>query len=164
MGEVRSPGEYLLTGEMTLLSALARAGSTTPAAGREVLIVRAPKKNAAATPSDQTEPEIVRVDLLALQGGNLAMNVPLQDGDTINVTKAQSVFVAGQVKLPGAYAAERGSTVLQVLSLAGGVTERGAEGRIKILRTVKDKKTEIKAKLTDTVEPGDTIVVPERFF
>ena len=94
----------------------------------------------------------------------MTLNVSLQDGDTINVTKAQSVFVAGQVKSPGAYAAERGSTVLQILSLAGGVTERGAEGRIRILRTVKDKKTEIKAKLTDTVEPGDTIVVPERFF
>jgi len=76
----------------------------------------------------------------------------------------QHGFVAGQVKSPGAYAAERGTTVLQVLSLAGGLTDRGAEGRIKILRTVKDKQTEIKAKLTDTVEPGDTIVVPERFF
>ena len=164
MGEVRSPGEYLLTGEMTLLSALARAGSTTPAAGREVLVVRAPRRSAAGAPSDQTEPDIVRVDLVALQAGNVGLNVALQDGDTINVTKAQAVFVAGQVKQPGAYPAERGSTVLQVLSLAGGVTERGSDGRIKILRTVKDKKTEIKAKLTDTVEPGDTIVVPERFF
>ena len=34
MGEVRTPGEYQLTGEMTLLAALARAGSTTPTAGR----------------------------------------------------------------------------------------------------------------------------------
>ena len=165
MGEVRSPGEYQLTGEMTLLSALARAGSTTASAGREVLIVRAPKRGAGSTTAGEpADPDIVRVDLVALQAGNVALNVSLQDGDTINVTKAQSVFVAGQVKSPGAYAAERGSTVLQILSLAGGVTERGAEGRIRILRTVKDKKTEIKAKLTDTVEPGDTIVVPERFF
>ena len=36
MGEVRAPGEYQLNGEMTLLAALARAGSTTPIAGREV--------------------------------------------------------------------------------------------------------------------------------
>jgi polysaccharide export outer membrane protein len=33
LGEVRSPGEYQLTGEMTLLAALARAGSTTQTAG-----------------------------------------------------------------------------------------------------------------------------------
>ena len=44
MGEVRSPGEFQLNGEMTLLAALARAGSTTPTAAREVTIVR-PKRN-----------------------------------------------------------------------------------------------------------------------
>ena len=32
----------------------------------------------------------------------MALNVPLQDGDTINVPKAQSVFVSGQVKSPAA--------------------------------------------------------------
>ena len=94
----------------------------------------------------------------------MTLNIQLQDGDTVNVPKTQSVFVTGHVKLSGAYSVERGTTVLQVLSLAGGVTDRGAEGRIRILRTVNGKRTEIKAKLTDTVEPGDTIVVPERFF
>ena len=54
--------------------------------------------------------------------------------------------------------------VMAVLSLAGGLTDRGSDGRIRIIRTVKGKQTELKAKLTDTVEPGDTIVVPERFF
>lgn len=163
IGEVRSPGEYQLNGEMTLLAALARAGSTTPQAGRELLLVRAPKRPSAPgdTPS---EPEVVRIDLSELQGGNLALNVALQDGDTINIPKAQSVFVTGQVKNPGGYAVDRGATVLQVLSLAGGLTERGAEGRIRILRTVDGKQREIRVKTTDLVEPGDTIVVPERFF
>jgi protein involved in polysaccharide export with SLBB domain len=55
-------------------------------------------------------------------------------------------------------------TVLQVLTLAGGVTDRGSDGRIKILRVVDGKQKELKAKLTDTVMPGDTIVVPSRFF
>ena len=165
MGEVRAPGEYQLTGDMTLLAALARAGSTTPGAGREVLIVRAPRRGARpTTPGNEAEPDVVHVDLAALQAGNLGLNVALQDGDTINVPKGQSAFVAGQVKAPGAYAVERGTTVLQVLSLAGGLTDRGSDGRIRIIRTVKGKQTELKAKLTDTVEPGDTIVVPERFF
>ena len=74
------------------------------------------------------------------------------------------MFVGGQVKTPGAYAVEPGTTVLQVLSLAGGVTDRGSDSRIKILRTVNGKKIEIKAKLTDIVQPGDTIIVGERFF
>ena len=55
-------------------------------------------------------------------------------------------------------------TVLQVLSLAGGITDRGADGRIRIMRTVNGKKTEIKGQLSDAVLPGDTIVVPPKFF
>ena len=168
MGEVRSPGEYQLNGEMTLLAALLRAGSTSATAGHEVLVVRAPKRSAASaasgTSGESHDPEILRIDLAELQAGNLALNMRLQDGDTINVPKAQSVFVTGQVKSPGGYAVDRGTTVLQILSLAGGVTDRGAEGRVHILRTVDGKQKDLKAKLTDLVEPGDTIVVPERFF
>jgi polysaccharide export outer membrane protein len=74
------------------------------------------------------------------------------------------VFVFGQVKAPGAYAIDRGTTVLQALSLAGGVTDRGSTGRVKIVRTADGKKKEVKAKLTDLVEPGDTLIVGERFF
>ena len=166
MGEVRLPGEYQLTGEMTLLSALVRAGSTTSAASHEALIVRAPRKGAAPG----VAPETVRVDLDRLQAGDMSMNIQLQDGDTVNIPRALSVFVAGQVKNPGAFAVERGATVLQVLSLAGGITDRGSDGRIRIQRLIKDKKTnqdkqvEVKARLSDLVLPGDTIVVGERFF
>ena len=160
LGEVRAPGEYQLTGEMTLLSALARAGATTPAAGHEATIVR-PRKN----PKPGEDPtEILRVDLTELQAGDMSLNVPLRDGDTINVPKALSVFVAGQVKSPGAYAVEPGATVLQVISLAGGLTDRGSDSRIQVQRTVNGKKVEVGVKLTDIVKPGDTIVVRERFF
>jgi protein involved in polysaccharide export with SLBB domain len=59
-------------------------------------------------------------------------------------------------------------TVLQVLTLAGGVTPRGSAGRSRIVRTVRedgeDKRKELKARPEDLVEPDDTIVVPERFF
>lgn len=169
LGEVRAPGEYQLTGDMTLMAALARAGSTTPTAGREAVIVRAPHRasgggadEAGAGPNGGAE--IIKVDLAALQAGNLALNVLLRDGDTVSVPKAQSVFVSGQVKTPGAFAVDTDTTVLQVLSLAGGLTDRGADNRVRIQRTVKGKKTEIKAKLSDIVQPGDTIIVPEKFF
>jgi len=162
MGEVRSPGEYLLTGDMTLLAALARAGGTSPAASREAVIVRS--RRVPANGEGGAEAEILRIDLADLQAGNTALNITLQDGDTLNVPKAQSVFVSGQVKAPGAYAVEPGTTVLQVLSLAGGITDRGADSRLRIQRMVKGKLRETKAKLTDTVQPGDTIIVPQKFF
>ena len=162
LGEVRSPGEYQLNGEMTLLSAIARAGSTTPTAGHEALVVRTPRR--APKAGEGVEPEILRIDLADLQAGNMSLNLRLVDGDTVNVLKAQSVFVSGEVKSSGAYAVEPGMTVLQVLTLAGGLNDRGSDGRIKILRMVDGKQKELKAKLTDIVQPGDTIIVPPRYF
>jgi polysaccharide biosynthesis/export protein len=161
LGEVSSPGEYPMAGGMTLLAALARAGSTRPTAAREAVIVRMPANQ---KPGEGGEPEVIKVDLADLQAGNMSLNIALQDGDTINIPKAQSAFVSGQVKLPGAFAVENGMTVLQLITLAGGLTDRGSEGRVSILRTVDGKQKETKAKLTDIVQPGDTIVVKPRFF
>ncbi len=47
VGEVRAPGRYPLSGEMTLIEALAQAGSTTPAAGSELLVLHAVDSRAA---------------------------------------------------------------------------------------------------------------------
>lgn len=167
VGEVRNPATYPLTGDMSLIEAIARAGSTLPSASGEALVVRSRraegKGDKPIMPSD-TDTDVITVDLKTLQSGALDQNVALQDGDTVFVPRAESVYVFGQVRNPGAYPIPRNTTVLQALSLAGGVNERGATGRIKIVRIQQGKTIEIKAKLTDLVRPGDTIIVPERFF
>jgi polysaccharide biosynthesis/export protein len=165
---VRTPGTYTLTGDMSLVEALSRAGSTMPTAGGEIIVVH-PEEGKATTgpmmPGQVNAANIVKVDLKELQTGTFAKNVALKDGDTIWVPRAETVYVFGQVKNPGAYALQtKDTTVLQALSLAGGVTDRGSTNRIKIVRLVRAQKTEIKAKLTDLVLPGDTIIVAERFF
>jgi polysaccharide biosynthesis/export protein len=167
LGEVRAPGPYVLTGDMTVIEALAKAGSTTPQAADEILIVRPPTgKPAGPILPEQAggDATVIRINIRDLQEGDLSKNALLKDGDTLVVPKAQGVYVFGQVKTPGAYAMEKGTTVLQALSLAGGVTDRGSTGRVKIVRTMDGKKKELKAKLTDLVEPGDTLIVGERFF
>ncbi len=169
VGEVRNPGTYPLTGDMTLIEAIARAGSTTPAASPEAIVVRAPAGKATDGPILPGEKEATadtqRVNLRDLQSGTLSQNVALRDGDTIFVPRAESIYVFGQVRNPGAYALQSvETTVLQALSLAGGVTDRGATNRIKIVRVVKGEKQETRVKLTDLVLPGDTIIVPEKFF
>jgi protein involved in polysaccharide export with SLBB domain len=69
------------------------------------------------------------------------------------------------VKNPGAYALQqKNTTVLQALSLAGGLTDLGSTTRIRIVRVVNRNKQEINVKLADIVLPGDTIIVRERFF
>jgi len=167
VGEVRNPGTYALTGDMTLIEALARAGSTNEAASGEALIVR---PHAGAHPEGPVLPDqedgsdVIRVDIKELQSGRLSQNAQLQDNDTVFVPRAELVYVFGQVKSPGAFPLQKGTTVLQALSLAGGVTDRGATGRIRIARVVRGHKVEIKGRLEDVVRPGDTIIVPERFF
>jgi polysaccharide export outer membrane protein len=163
MGEVRTPGKYILSGSITLLDALAQAGSPTPAAGGEVLVLhpRTPSVDAPTLPSQQ-DAEITRVSLRQIEDGKLSHNVTIRDGDTIFVPKAERFFVIGQVRNPGAYVLERNMTVLQAISMAGGISDRGSNRRLKIVRIVDNKRKELDAKPTDIVTSGDTIVVPQR--
>jgi polysaccharide export outer membrane protein len=108
--------------------------------------------------------EVFRVSLLELQSGNPEKNVALKTGDTVYFPKASQVYVMGSVARPGPYRYQEGMTVLQALTLAGGVTDRGSQGRTKVVRMVDGKKVEKKIKATDVVQPEDTLVVPERFF
>ncbi|HEX2457001.1 MAG TPA: polysaccharide biosynthesis/export family protein [Vicinamibacterales bacterium] len=166
MGEVRQPGPVALTGGITLIEALARAGSTTSAASGQVAIVRTPQGTAHGPLllGQSSGTEVFRASIRELESGQLAQNIELRDGDTIFVPRAETVYVFGQVKTPGAYGVQVDTTVLQALSLAGGVTEQGAMNRIRVVRIENGTKKEIKVKLTDTLRPGDTVIVPQRFF
>jgi protein involved in polysaccharide export with SLBB domain len=54
-------------------------------------------------------------------------------------------------------------TVLQALTLAGGVTARGSEGGTRVVRIEDGKKVKRKVKPTDVLQPEDRLEVPERF-
>lgn len=166
MGEVRQPGPVPLTGGMTLIEALARAGSTTSTASGEVAIVRNSQGEVRGPvlPDQNSGSDVFRASIKELEGGALSQNLELRDGDTVFVPRAETIYVFGQVRSPGAYGVQANMTVLQALSLAGGVTEHGAAGRIRVVRSEDGAKKEIKVKLTDLVRPGDTVIVPERFF
>jgi polysaccharide export outer membrane protein len=170
VGEVRNPGAYALSGDMRLVEALALAGSTLPTAAGEVVIVPAGADSIMIKPASVDEAEasgapVVRVNLRELENGAFQQNVQLTGGDTVFVLKAENIYVFGQVKNPGAYPLQQDvTTVLQGLALAGGVTDRGATSRVEIVRTVNGEQKKMKVKLEDELRPGDTIVVPQRFF
>src|SRR6267142_1358654 len=165
VGEVKAPGTYALTGDMTLIEVLAKAGSTTGGAGDEIMLVRGHGRTSATLPEAGAADDVVHVNLKDLQGGAAAArNLALNDGDTVYVPRAQVVYVFGQVKNPGSYPVQSDTSVLQLLSLAGGVLPTGAMNRLQVIRVVDGAKKEFKVKLTEGVNPGDTIVVPERFF
>lgn len=165
MGEVRVPGPVPLTGDMTLIEALARAGSTLPSASGEIAIVRPlPGSSGPNLPGASKTADIVRARIRDLESGARNQNIELRDGDTIFVPRAETAYVFGEVRSPGAYIIQNDTSVLQALSLAGGVTEDGAMNRIRIVRLANGVKSEVKAKETDIVKAGDTIIVPRKYF
>jgi polysaccharide export outer membrane protein len=163
-GQVRVPGAIALKGAMTIMDVLAQAGSPTPEAGPYVEVYRklaGHTSPGALDPSTTPAPE--RVTMEDLRNGR-AQQILLRDGDTVNVPKAQTFIVNGFVRTPNTYVLEGDVTVQRAIAIAGGVTERGTASRAKIQRMVNGKLVEIKAKMTDLVQPNDTIVVPQRFF
>lgn len=166
MGEVRTPGQYALDGDVTLLEVLALAGALTDSAGDEISVRRAKEPAAvvgAALPDDPGTVEVVRVSLTELQSGRMASNLVLQDGDTIIVPAASRVFVTGHVRTPGAVVLRGRLTVQQAIALAGGFTERGSNRGIRVRReSAPGEFVEVEVKLTDFVKANDTIIVRQR--
>jgi polysaccharide export outer membrane protein len=166
-GGVGAPGMYELTETTTLIEVLARSGYGTAA---EAVIIRNEQAKAPALPENSDAARVIRVNLREfekdLQSGKLSRNVVLEDGDTIFVPRGDPnrIYVSGQVRAPGAYSIATGTTVLQALTLAGGPTERASLGRVRIVRIVDGQQKTVDAEVEDVVQPGDTIVVPERFF
>jgi polysaccharide export outer membrane protein len=157
VGEVRSPGKVQLTGlTMSLLEALALAGSPTSAAANEVIVVHTPKAGEVA--------KEVTVNRRDLELGRAGLDVTLQDGDLINVPTAKRFWISGQVKNPGNYVLDTGTTVAQALILAGGLNERGSDRRMTFIRTQNGKIIEVPARMEDKVQPNDEIKVGSRLF
>jgi polysaccharide export outer membrane protein len=158
-GEVRAPGKILMSGNsMTLLEALAQAGSPTQSASNEITVTR---RDEAA---DSAEPTFIRVNRRDLEVGRAGYDILLRDGDIINVPPAKRFYIAGQVRNPGFYVLEPGMSVQQAIALAGGLTERGSNRGIIATRIVNGKAADVAVKLEDAVEPNDTLNIRQRFF
>ena len=84
---------------------------------------------------------------------------------------SRQVFITGEVNKPGAYSLMMPTSVMQLISLAGGLREYAKTKDIVILRTESGKQTAIpfnykdvmnRKKLTQNIllQPGDTVIVP----
>jgi polysaccharide biosynthesis/export protein len=162
-GEVRMPGKISMTGTMTLPEALAAAGSPTAAASTEVIVTHA-RKPIADGALDKA-PDSIHVNLKKLQLGTAGQDILLQDGDTIFVPKAQTFYINGLVRNAGQFIWEPGLSVQQAIALAGGLSERGSDRRIKVDRRMPDGTIkEMSVDLNSLVEPNDTVKISQRIF
>jgi polysaccharide export outer membrane protein len=157
-GEVRTPGKVTLPGAtISLLEALILAGSPTTNAANEVIVIHQPKPG-----EPPTEP--ITVNRKELEIGRAGRDVVLQDGDIVNVPQAKRFYISGFVKNPGYYVLDTGTTVSQAIVLAGGLSDRGSDRRIRVNRVVDGKTIELPIELEDKVQPNDEVKIRSRIF
>ncbi|MBN2056285.1 SLBB domain-containing protein [bacterium] len=171
LGEVANPGVYYLTRRTSLLELLTTAGGVRmlqgDLRGRFALITHG-RQDADA------EPKRVSLYELIVQG-NAAVDVVIEAGDTVYVPRSNQFFVFGEVRKPGAYPLEGGTTVLKAVTLAGGATEKAALTKVRILRADGDVERTMRYNLQRAIEGDedgadlqledqDIIILPERFF
>jgi polysaccharide export outer membrane protein len=145
LGMVARPGRYVIEDAKGGISeVIAAAGGITAGANENVTVIRDGEPKKVATLSSDFE---------------------LKPGDTIYVDRGPTFYIYGEVTRAGAYPIQPGLTVMQALSLSGGITPRGSERRIKLRRPGPDGQVaETDAKLQDTVKADDVIFVREALF
>ena len=83
---------------------------------------------------------------------------------SIVVTKHLPVYIVGEVSKPGSYDWADDLRVINAVALAGGYTYRAQKGELRVIRYNDPAKAELPVDQTTQVAPGDTVVVPERWF
>jgi polysaccharide export outer membrane protein len=145
LGMVARPGRYALDDTSSKLADVIAAAGGLAAGGADI---------AAITRGGETQ----KVDILGKP-------FELKNGDIVYIERAPVYYVYGEVPRAGAYRLEPNMTVMQAISVGGGITPRGSERRVKLRRAGPDGKViERDAKLQDTVQADDVIFVKEALF
>src|SRR6195256_5758659 len=157
LGQVARPGRYPLDDTSSnLTDILALAGGVNPTGDDNVTVMIT--RNGKTAKQEINVPSMYRT-------GDLSRNLQLENGDTIFVQRAPVFYIYGEVQRAGSYRLEQAMTVMQALSLGGGVTPRGTDRGLKIRRRGSDGTFQaIDARLTDPVQPDDVIYIRESLF
>ena len=163
LGEVRTPNKIPMSGTMSLLEAIALAGSQTGQASTEVTITRQKAASAGCAQTTGKEPEGEKI-VIDVRDTLAAQAFMLREGDIVTVAKAQTIYVNGHVKNQGQIFWQRGMTLETAVTLAGGLSDRGTYRGAYATRQVNGKPTEVKLEEQDKILPDDQITInPRRF-
>jgi len=107
----------------------------------------------------------VVIDLQKLFDGDPAVNLGVQDGDTVFVAHAPLFYIYGQVQHPGQYRLGRNTTISQAISIGGGLTPRGTQ-RGAIVKRVDASGKEHKYPVSDedALLPNDVLLIKASLF
>ena len=158
LGQVGRPGRYPLDDVgNNLIDVLALAGGITPGGDDNVVVML----------NRNGKPSRTSVDVPAMyRSGDMSQNLRLENGDVIYVERAPQFYIYGEVQHAGAFRLEPDMTVMQALSVGGGLTTRGTLRGLQIHRRMPDGQIQDlgSVRLTDVVQPNDVILVRERLF
>lgn len=168
LGQVTTPGEYLIQQSSTIQGAVSRAGGPTPRA--QLDRVKLIRNNDAAK-------SVKTVNLLRffIEGDPSLLPV-IDEGDVIvvpGVPGSHDVKILGEVRVPGSYTVHLGASILDVLFMAGGPTKEAALSRVRwtspldsVSRSVEiDLNSILKSnahKPIPEVRPGDILYIPTK--
>ena len=115
VGAVHQPVTVQAIGGLRLLDAISKANGLAPEAGPEIIVTRPDLPGLTGFSR--------RISVKELMGkSDSSLNIFLEGGEEIRVPVADKLYIAGNVKNPGAYSMDQagGLTVLQALALCQG--------------------------------------------
>ena len=144
VGAVKTGGVFPMAGDVRLADALGLAGGITDDAGSVVYVVRRVSANpATGSRGGETEQGMTIVDLESLASGRQELNLPLQAGDVVEVPRAGTFYVGGEVQKPGPVALKTRTTLDQAAMAAGGVKETADWDDVRLYRSRPDGTKEV---------------------
>jgi polysaccharide export outer membrane protein len=175
LGDVQTPGVHQLQGQKTLFEVLSLAGGLRPEAGNVINITRRIEWGIIPLPNVKTDStgrySVASVDVKSvMSASNPAENIIIKPNDVVSVPKAETIYVIGAVKKPGAYVLGqyRSLSTLQILALAEGTDKTADTKEAKIMRLLPgsdqrseipvDLKTILDGKVPDVALKGDDIL------
>ncbi|MCU1335627.1 MAG: polysaccharide export protein [Bryobacterales bacterium] len=141
MGLVSTPGTQQLSGSKTLFDVLSMAGGLKPEAGDVIKITRVRSEGPLPLPQAVEDPvtgtytaEVNVRDVVELR--DQKANILVRPHDAISVSRAQVIYVVGDVHKPGGFPLAQRHTLsaVEALSLAEGPTVTASTQHARILR------------------------------
>ncbi len=175
MGTVKRPGTYELTGEKSVQDLVQLAGGFTPGVSTpgSFKIIRFENGEKKVLSFDDTQAErekaqvqgadVIVIPHVLTRDKKFDYNVAKLPGDNplFYPSFEERVFVIGGVYEPGPYPYSPYYDVRQYITLAGGTTKVAKSERRWRIITAEGKK--IRAKVDTAINPGDAIIIPEKY-
>jgi polysaccharide export outer membrane protein len=157
LGQVNRPGSYPLETFNTRVSQLLAEAGGVAAGGADRIIL---------TGTRDAKPFRREIDIDALYRDNRTdLDVQVAGGDTIYVPRAPTFYIYGEIAHPGTYRIERNMTMRQAIAAGGGLTARGTEHWLRVVRrNAQGVPEKTSADLNDPVTPDDVIYINESLF